>query len=297
MGLFVAPVMLVLRRLNRADRLQLPLKRPGTHRVPEMPEPLLRLKQEARALEGEVHPPPPAHNVGRTRRGNPRPAVSATRSPTLAALNERPIPVTQIGGGWGPALYELAKGKVGACKGPHSPPKGGFLKSSFPVSKTLAVLNVDETLSRWLIYSASLRYLILRDSWTNDRSFKLPPKPRKPAMVEAHRTFVKCGAAEYCTPTEDTMNLMGIPSYVYRMKHCQLTSRQKGLATLGRLTQLLVKRGEKPRVRGFTTCYLQAVTGVGTYVRFPPKNWRRALRLVSRQLVSTFASPGSSGRS
>jgi len=295
MGLFVAPIMLGLRRLAKANLLQLPLQPPDESR-PEVPRVLSMLEGIARETGVDKSPPPEAPPKARDSRRKARripQAISleapAECRPALDALRERPGPIADSD--WVPAVRRLELGILGPFEGPRRVPKGGFLKSTQPASKLLSVLILAERMRSMLIYSASIEYLRIRSSWErNYDPFPIPPKARRTAIQEGHRAFKKVTeSVGNITPTEDTLNYMGIPSYVIRKKFCLLSSKQKALATLGRLAQSLFNRGQNPRVRGFAVRLGRNASGIVNYARFPPNNWRRALRLISRQVVSTYA--------
>lgn len=308
MGLFVAPIMLGLRRLARANLLQLPLQEADNR--PVLPPVLLRLEELATAAgvgnplpeAAKVWPPQGDRQVSQGKRErlsrqgrNPHPTRQAISlatpadGPALDALKERLQPTTMRG--WVPALKRLENGVIGPGQGPERCPKGGLMKTPQAASRMLAVHIFAPKMRSELFYTASIAYLKLRDAWVRTYDpFPIPPKPRCTAVQAGHKAFVKASAVGLRSPTEDTMNLMGIPSYVIRTKFALLDSKQRALATLGRLAQFLLDRDIKPRVRGFALQMICSEAGEKSFVRYPPNNWRRALRLISRQVVSTFAS-------
>lgn len=282
--------MLGLHRLRKAGKLQLPLQPPEPGTVPQLPAPILCLSQECRQVdwwqpaepprkaEGKGARKPPVRHHGRTRLEN---------SPTWECLKGG-IP-NLPDRGWLPALERLGRGIQLKNFGLKDAPKGGLLKVRHSAAKLASAAVLGSSTVRQLIYSAAVQYHALRGTWERvNSSFPVPPKARIRAEVLAHRTFVKYGERQETTPTEDTMNFMGIPSYVIRMKFCSLNSKQKAIATLGRLAQLLFNRGATPSVRGYSLQLGCSETGIPMYARYPPRNWRRALRRISRQVVSTY---------
>lgn len=294
-GLFVAPLAVVLHRLEKSNLLQLPLKLEGRLGRPLLPPVLAEFQGERLSVipaaappkKRRRRPPPSGGEDKRADRSAPhlRYRTEGTLSRVWGLSNETPGPVAESD--WMPALQRLARGADLKLR-----PRGtGFYSPSQPVSKLLTVLNTG-VLGRWLLRAASLELLVMRSSWGNrEFQFPMPAKARLKAELAGHRAWVKHGHRGLKV-TDEALDISGVPSYVIRKKFCSLSSKQKGLATYCRLTQLLLNRGAVPRARGtILRVWCSGDTGpTFEKVRIPPRNWRRALRLAGKQVVSTYAS-------